>query len=276
MSPSAALPPAALPAAAGYWAGLRSPRAVVSFAAVLAALSGLFAWSPWTKPRGPEIDRFAAGPVSEIPGQSVPSPGTAPTEAVVAAPQDGPAALRYFGVPIEGQIITYVVDQDQAMAPYIEQLAMVTNAVNKSIQEAGNRRIGIVPPPARRRSQILEVAERKSVLEGADAVLAPRLSAHRTDPAEELAQSANWFADQVFLVLAHRLDPREIEILTQASEQTGAVTHVVAVGSAAQQDLSPIAAATGGRFVVVDDSTLATEARLAGERLQQRLATATP
>ncbi|MBI5762397.1 MAG: hypothetical protein HZA51_02600 [Planctomycetes bacterium] len=161
----------------------------------------------------------------------------------------------YFGVPVEGSVVAFVVDSDPAMAPYLSQLSSLTNSVGQALALA-DRRFGIVKPEMRSRFTLLDVAERTPVLEGAETRLSPQLPEERTDFVQSLSVAANWYADQVFLVVAKPLDAAQMEQLTQSAEQTGAITHVIALGPAAQQDLSTIARATGGVFVPVTDSEL--------------------
>ncbi|MEK6643953.1 MAG: hypothetical protein AABZ08_08590 [Planctomycetota bacterium] len=161
----------------------------------------------------------------------------------------------YFGVPVEGNVVAFVIDGDPAMGPYMGQLSSLTNSVGQALALA-DRRFGIVKPALRSRFTLMDVAERTPVLEGAETTLSPQLPSEKTDFVQSLSVAANWYADQVFLVLAKPLDAREIEQLTQSAEQTGAITHVIALGAAAQQDLSQIAQATGGTFIPLNDTEL--------------------
>jgi hypothetical protein len=161
----------------------------------------------------------------------------------------------YFGIPLVGKTIGYVIDADATMAPYIEEVAYVTNWVNETAL-MGSRRFGIVMGVSLDGARIVEVAEPSADLEGARAVLLGRIPGGKTDLNRALAVTGNWYADQLFLVLSKPLDEGERDLLAQSVAQTGAVTHVIALGDAARQDLSPIARASGGTFMSVTDGQL--------------------
>lgn len=203
-------------------------------------------------------------------GRSEPPTIVAMTPPVVATPvEPSPPALwdpktailesdpktSYFGLPVEGKTIGLIVDNDRTMAPFIDRLAAVTNSLTRSEHLQG-RRFGIVRPANRDRSNIVEVAEPSGDLEGARSVLVSRVPTGDTDLPRALLTTRGWYADQLFLVLSKPVDDAQMALLTQAAEQSGAITHVVALGQAAEQDLSPIAAATGGRFIPVTDDLL--------------------
>lgn len=162
---------------------------------------------------------------------------------------------HYFGIPLSGRTIGYIVDGDATMAPYIDDVAVLTNSVNESI-EKGTRRFGVILAVARDGVTFVEAAEPTTELEGARSILTGRLASGRTDLTKALSVASNWYADEVFLVLSKPVDSRQMEVLKQGAEQTGAVVHVIGLGGAAEQDLSPIAKATGGTYVSVPDETL--------------------
>ena len=82
------------------------------------------------------------------------------------------------------------------------------------------------------------------------------MSSGQTDLAAALSASADWGADQIFLVLADPLVSDSIEPLIQNAKQTGAELHVVALGEArsAAADLERIANAVGGSYREIDDA----------------------
>jgi hypothetical protein len=106
------------------------------------------------------------------------------------------------------------------------------------------------------RGTLLEIHAPSTDLIGARTVLTSRLPAGRTDLSGALSKTANWFADTIFLGLAKHVDEHELELLVENAEQTGAITHVIAFGEAAKQDLSAISAATDGEFLQVTDDML--------------------
>jgi hypothetical protein len=162
----------------------------------------------------------------------------------------------FFGIPIQGYTIGYVVDCDTTMLPHYRQLASITGVLNEALGQS-SRRFGIVEALAKDRGQSVEkVHEPSSDLKGARSVLDSTPTGGETDLPEALALTAAWYADEIFLVLSKRIDADEISLLTQHAQQSGAVTHVIAFGEAAKQDLSPISGATGGRFVPVQKQVL--------------------
>lgn len=163
---------------------------------------------------------------------------------------------HYFGIALTGNTIGYVVDGDATMAPYIDQVAFATNTVNAAFPK-GSRRFGVVQAVGEDGQTLLEVSEPANGLEGARTVLQARLPSGKTDLSKAMSVAANWYADQIFLVVSKPLAEDEIERLKSSAEQTSAVVNVIAVGGAASQDLSSIAEATEGQFVRVSDSDLA-------------------
>jgi hypothetical protein len=179
-----------------------------------------------------------------------------------AGPIDTAEAIRtanprkcYFGVPLEGNTIGFVVDDDQTMAPYIDHLSTVTNGLIACLLPQ-NRKGWVVRPVNGDESLIVEAAQPAGDLEGARSALVARLPSGKTDFVKGLAKTQGWYADQLFLVISKALAPEELAVLTQTAEQTGAVTHVIAFGAAAKQDLAPLADATHGRFIPVSDELL--------------------
>ena len=131
----------------------------------------------------------------------------------------------------------------------------MTNSVFAAV-EKGTRRFGVLLAVEHDGNTVVEAVEPSTDLEGARAILVGRLASGRTDLSKALSVSSNWYADEIFLVLSKPVDDRQMEILKQSAEQTSAVVHVIALGGAAEQDLSPIAKATGGTFVAVADDEL--------------------
>lgn len=164
----------------------------------------------------------------------------------------------YFGVPLAGQTIGYVVDCDATMVDYIDQVAYLTGHVNRSI-EGDHRRFGIVQaisdPDGRR---LIEVASPTTDLTDATTILRAHLAGGTTDLPRALAVTESWYADQLFLVLSKRVDASELSLLVQGAQQSGAATHVVALGEAATQtdELSRISDATGGTFIPITDALI--------------------
>lgn len=159
----------------------------------------------------------------------------------------------YFGVPIKGDTVGYVLDCDASMATYLDDVAFMTQIINRTMSAEG-RRFGVVQALARPGGeQALEVSEPSTDLVGAWTTLQGALPGGDTQLVDALAVTEGWYADQIFLVLAKELGDREIALLQQHAMQTRAVTHVIALGRAAEIDLSAIALPTGGRYVAVED-----------------------
>jgi len=171
----------------------------------------------------------------------------------------------FFGVPIQGETIGYVVDSDVTMLPYYQHLANIIQTLNGGLATS-SRRFGIVEATGATQGQKAQKIYRPSNdLAGATTVLDNMPATVLTDLPRALAVTEGWYADQVFLVLSKHIDQDQIDLLTQNAQQTGAVTNVIAFGQAAKQDLSPIAKATGGTFVPVNDRLLAAVARRAAD-----------
>jgi hypothetical protein len=176
-----------------------------------------------------------------------------------AEPQErmlvGNIRKEFFGIPLKGKTVAYVIDGDATMAPFIDEVAYITNSVNESMKP-GLQNFGIVMAINNGGKMMIEVAEPSSNMEGAKSVLLARVPGGETRLQSALAATTNWYADQLFLVVSKPMEPEQIEVLAQVAAQTGAVTSVVALGEAAQQDFSSIAKQTGGEFVAVSDANL--------------------
>ncbi len=182
--------------------------------------------------------------------------GEPASEDAMVALLSGDPLKSYFGIPIEGDTVGYVVDCDGTMAPYIDQVAFITDGVNAMI-EPGTRRFGIVQAVNDTDGHQLTEVRTPSDLPGASTILQSRLAAGETNLPGAFAITESWYANQIFLVLSKPLEEQEIGLLTQHAEQSGAVTHVIALGEAAsQQSLSAISDATGGSLMSVSDSML--------------------
>ncbi len=192
--------------------------------------------------------------------QSSPGAGVVaePTHDIRSIVLSADPKTAYFGIPLAGETIGYVVDCDATMVDYIDQVAYLTGRVNRSI-EPGVRRFGIVQaisdPDGNR---LIEVFSPTTDLVDATTVLHGHLAGGTTDLPGALAVTEPWYADQIFLVLSKRLDASDLELLIQNAQQSGAVTHVIALGEAASQkgELSRISDATGGAFMPISDALI--------------------
>lgn len=234
-------------------ASIASFRAVASFVVLGATLLGVTAWT-WSGPSGLRRTNPLAvlNRTAVATGQSS---GLVEDDRYTALLNSDPTKT-FFGVPIRGNTIGYVVDCDTTMMPYYRELASITGVLNEALGQS-SRRFGIVEALAKDRGRSVEkVSEPSSDLKGARSVLDSTPTGGETDLPEALAMTEAWYADEIFLVLSKKIDADEISLLTQHAEQSGAVTHVIAFGEAARQDLSQISDATGGRFVSVNSQIL--------------------
>ena len=234
-------------------ASIASFRVVASFVILCTAVLGVTVWT-WSGPSGflranalAVLDRDAV-----VAGQGS---GLVEDDRYATILNSDPRKT-YFGVPAQGDTIGYVVDCDATMLPHYRQLASITGVLNEELA-ASSRRFGIVEAPAKNRGRRIEKAsEPFSGLKGARSALNSTPTGGETDLPEALALTEAWYADEIFLVLSKKIDADEISLLTQIAQQSGAVVHVIALGEAARQDLSPISNATGGRFVPVNNELL--------------------
>jgi len=233
----------AAPAPTRWYRVVHSRSAALAVVLLAVCSVSVSAWSLRGRtPRPPNTPLIAATSSREdVTAEDEPA-----NDAVALASND--VRRTYFGVPVEGNVVAYIVDADQAVSPYIQQLSYITNMTKESNKSAA-RRQGIVRPELRQRFSIVGIAERERALDGSEAALSPQLPAEGIDFPQAFTTAANWYADQIFLVVARPIASSEIDGLAQNAEQTGAVTHVIALGQAANQDLSAISNATGGRFI---------------------------
>lgn len=143
------------------------------------------------------------------------------------------------------------------MAPYIDRVAMVTNSViSRSPMES--IRFGVVQPSDESSEVRLQEVYQSAVLqlEGRTPLRA-RTASGTTSLAKAFAVTESWYPEELFLVLSKPVSSREVDALTQLAEQSGAVTHVIALGAAANEPgLSRIAEATAGQYVRISDDDL--------------------
>jgi hypothetical protein len=177
---------------------------------------------------------------------------------------------NYFGVELDSDTIGIVVDGDVAMGAYIDSLTFITNAVIAAMPP-GEHRVGVVMATGQQGRTLLEVMQPSTDLVGARTAMTAQLPAGRTDLPRALATTADWDADLLFLILAKPVSDAEMALLTEHAEQSRAITHVIAFGQAAEQDLTPIAAATGGQYLPVTDGMLAKQVNRVQQAQQARL-----
>ncbi|MFQ5423812.1 MAG: hypothetical protein ACE5F9_07510 [Phycisphaerae bacterium] len=205
----------------------------------------------YTASPSPVLLAANAGGSQNTDDTAMPGSGTA-----TGSSPDATQALRSFlGVPVAGRTIGFVIDDDTAMAPYFDDSAFLTWAV-ASARDVDTSQFAIAvardgPPSVLPPTRVTEAG-----LASANSTLYSRFPANQTDLTAAMRSAADWDADHVFLVLASPASPDTIETLVQQARQSGAVTHVFALGAAARShaDFAMIARATGGTFLAVDDA----------------------
>lgn len=232
-------------------------RIVASFSLVAAALLGFVVWTVSSDGNGRPPRATLLTYDSSVNDYDSDRPAPRAADNPRLAIQKSDPLHSYFGIPVEGGTVGYVVDWDATMSPYADRLALVTNGVNQSLGSE-NTRFGIVQaienPDGLR---LYEVFEPSTDLAGASAILHGRIPSGITDLPRAFSVTESWYANEIFLVLSKQLPTQEIEYLTQLAEQSGAVTHVIALGDAADdRELAGISDATGGQFVPVADDVL--------------------
>ncbi|MBX3394670.1 MAG: hypothetical protein KF841_04840 [Phycisphaerae bacterium] len=258
--------PTRRPGVAAQPAGSRQPllggritayRIIASFSLVAAAILGFVVWTVSSDGNGrpPRATLLTYDTSVDNDGSDRPAPRAADNPRLAIRNSD--PLHSYFGIPVEGGTIGYVVDWDATMSPYADRLALVTNGVNQSLGSESTR-FGIVQavenPDGLR---LYEVFEPSTDLAGASAILHGRIPSGMTDLPRAFSVTESWYANEIFLVLSKQLSTQEIEFLSQLAEQSGAVTHVIALGdAAADTELARISDATGGQFVPVADDVL--------------------
>ena len=227
-----------------------SPALAVMLVCVIATALSVSAWQLSSSTSRPthERSRYPTLVKGETSSADVDAPPL--RQDSVTAFRTGDPLKTFAGVPlVEGDVIGYAADGDAAMAPFIESVAYVVNAVNAAIQP-GTMRFGVVMATGGDGHTILEVAEPSCDLAGARSVLTARLPGGQTDLSKALSQMRDWDASRIFLLVAKQVDGDQLAILTETAEQTGAQVSVIAMGDAARQkELSHIATATGGSYL---------------------------
>ncbi|MCZ6683696.1 MAG: hypothetical protein O7B26_10985 [Planctomycetota bacterium] len=161
---------------------------------------------------------------------------------------------EFFSTPLSGRTVGFVVDDDLSMAPYSDGIAFLIPAVATRLDTESRLAVSLATdstPNVLRPSHVTQ-----SSIAGAKTMLVGSMSSGQTDLAAALSASADWGADQIFLVLANPFVSDSIESLIQNAKQTGAELHVVALGNArsAAADLERMANAVGGSYRAIDDA----------------------
>jgi len=171
------------------------------------------------------------------------------------------ARSKFLTVPVAGQSVAVVVDADSAMWERLDGVAILTEAFAIQMQAKG-RSVGVAlatedDPAVVETQPTLELttAAMRSTIYG-------RFARGETDLVAAASVGSAWRPDELFLVFGRRLDPGLIEAIAQKIQQSGAVTHVVALGAARDQDLSALLAGVQGEIHKLSDDQLLSLARL--------------
>lgn len=161
---------------------------------------------------------------------------------------------EYFHIPVAGRTVGFVMDNDLSMAAYTDGVAFLTPEVAKRIDTESSFAVALATES---RPLVLQPSGvTQSSIAGAESLLVGNMSSGETDLAAALGASADWRADQIFLVLANPRVTESIELLIQKAKQTGAEVNVIALGEAhsAAPELRRIVSAVGGRYQPIDDA----------------------
>lgn len=188
------------------------------------------------------------------PRADVADPGVASKDSLALGPLDQ-TALTYFGIPLRGQDICYVVDGDESMGEFIDKIMLHAIATNASIKP-GVCRMGVIQAIGIDDQTQLEITPLSSNLRLAAAKIKTKRPQGETDLALAMRAAAGWNVDQIVLVLAKGATPSEIEALRQEAIRTGAVVDVIAFGEASNLDLSALTEASGGRVARISNEEL--------------------
>ena len=142
---AAKMPTAARPktskAVTARWRGIAHSRPLIAAAIVLFASST--ALTAWLRSGGQLRSRVHTPIASKSTSPHMSQNSATTANDVHVASARGELKSTLFGVPVDGNVVAYIVDSDTAMGQYIDKIAAITNFVNKSIPSE-SRRFGIV------------------------------------------------------------------------------------------------------------------------------------
>jgi len=165
--------------------------------------------------------------------------------AIAVAPKSD-SGLKFADIPVEGRSVAMVIDSDDAMADgRLDEVSLIAFNFVADVTESGGRMwLGLANDSG---PTVVDARDASAAtINGVRAVMFGRFARGNTNLVAAVQSAAAQRTDELFLVFAHRLQPRTIEMLAQAIQQSGATTHVVAMGEAASQDLSALVAGTHG------------------------------
>ena len=166
--------------------------------------------------------------------------------AAIAEVPKSESGLAFVEIPAEGRSVALVIDGDDAMADgRLDEVSLIAfNFASDVMESGGTMWLGL---PGESEPTVVEARDASAAsVNSVRAVMFGRFARGHTNLVSSVQAAAAQRTDEFFLVFARRLHPRMIEMIAQAIQQSGATTHVVAMGEAAQQDLSALVAGTRG------------------------------
>lgn len=216
--------------------------------AIAAALAvGIVIWKQST-PTAPNVLLVQDDPAMEL----------ADANAVSPTPEEGVKKgnlSKFLNVPVAGQFVAVVVDADSDMRERLDGVAILTEAFAIQMQAKG-RSIGVALATASDPAIVETMATIELTTASLRSTLYGQFARGQTDLVAAASAGASWRPDEMFLVFGRRLDPSQIEAIAQKIQQSGAHTHIVALGDARDQDLSALLAGVRGEIHKLSDERL--------------------
>lgn len=177
---------------------------------------------------------------------------------------DGPrlnAHSKFLNVPVAGQFVAVVIDADAEMRDRVDGVAILTEAFAIQMQ-AKSRNVGVSLATESDPTLVETMATIELTTASLRSTIYGQFARGQTDLVAAASAGASWRPDELFLVFGRTLDPSIMEAIAQKIQQSGAHTHIVALGSARDQDLSALLAGTQGEIHHLSDEQLFKLARL--------------
>ena len=162
---------------------------------------------------------------------------------------------KFLNVPVAGQFVAVVVDADSDMRERIDGVAILTEAFAIQMQAKG-RNVGVAMATESNPVIVETMPTIELTTSSLRSTIFGRFARGQTDLVAAASAGASWRPDELFLVFGRRLDTAEIEALLQKIQQSGAHTHIIALGDARDQDLSALLAGVHGEIHHLSDEQL--------------------
>lgn len=168
---------------------------------------------------------------------------------------------KFLNVPVSGQFVAVVIDADSEMRDRVDGVAILTEAFAIQMQ-AKSRSVGISLATESDPTIVETMATIELTTANLRSTMYGQFARGQTDLIAAASAGASWRPDEMFLIFSRTLDPSIMEAIAQKIQQSGAHTHIVALGSARDQDLSALLAGTQGEIHHLSDEQLFKLARL--------------